>query len=165
MLNRLLKNLCVLAVNFLNLLLGGSLPPFVCVCVIVEEQGRFLVVESARERFAFPGGFVRWHEGPAQAARREGKEETGLLLRVNDVIGYYSSPATRFRSTSTLNIVFSAEVVCGVLRGSHEGRPRWLDESELRAKMEPLSRRMLDDYHHHQCVALTVLETVGPEHH
>lgn len=160
MLYRIVKKLFVLSVNILNLLLAGNLPPFVCVCVIVEEQGRFLVVESAQGRFTFPGGFVRWRELPVQAARREGKEETGMLLRINDVIGHYSCPSKHFRSASTLDIVFHAEVVGGELRSSIEGKPAWLDAAEVQRNMGNNAQHMFDDYLKHRCTARHRLEAV-----
>jgi ADP-ribose pyrophosphatase YjhB (NUDIX family) len=145
----------------LNFLLAGNLPPFVCVCMIVEEQGRYLVIESPKDRFTFPGGFVRWREYPAQAAQREGKEETGMLLHINDVIGHYAYPSKHFKSASTLDIVFHAEVAGGELRDSVEGKPTWLNETEVRTKMGLTYQRLLDDYLQHDCSALPRLEAAG----
>ncbi|HVB72964.1 MAG TPA: NUDIX hydrolase [Ktedonobacteraceae bacterium] len=154
---RFVKKLFSLSVNVLNFLLAGNLPPFVCVSVIVEEQGRYLVIESPKDHFTFPGGFVRWREHPAQAAQREGKEETGMLLHINDVIGHYSCPSKHFRSASTLDIVFHGEVAGGALRSSVEGKPTWLSEAEVRMNMGIRAQRMLDDYLLHRCTAPRLL--------
>lgn len=51
------KKLFSHSVNILNFLLAGNLPPFVGVRVIIEEQGRYLVIESPKDHFTFPGGF------------------------------------------------------------------------------------------------------------
>ncbi|HLX57548.1 MAG TPA: NUDIX hydrolase [Ktedonobacteraceae bacterium] len=157
---RFVKKLFSLSVNIFNFLLAGNLPPFVGVRVITEEQGRYLVIESPKDHFTFPGGFVRWREHPAQAAQREGKEETGLNLHISDVVGYYSCISTNFRSASALDIVFHGEILGGELLSSVEGKPNWLDESEVLTKMGPLYGRMLDDYLHHQCTARAKLEAV-----
>jgi ADP-ribose pyrophosphatase YjhB (NUDIX family) len=145
---RLAKSLFALSVNVLNLLLAGNLPPFVCVQVIIKEQGRYLVIESSRDDFTFPGGLVRWREHPAQAAYREGKEETGLHLSIKAVVGCYPCVASHFGATSCLDIVFCAEVVGGTLRSSVEGKARWLEEPEVRLKMSACGQKLLDDYLH-----------------
>ena len=159
---RLAKRLFCFSVNMLNLLVAGNLPPFVTVCAIVEKDGRYLVVESSKDRFSFPGGFVRWRELPVQAAQREGKEETGLHLSIRDVVGYYpcASAHLNFRSTSCLVIAYHAEVIDGELRNSIEGKPTWLDESAVRAKMGTLAQLMLHDYLHHTCTTCAGSEAV-----
>src|ERR1700680_3530815 len=135
MFHRFVKLLFGLSVNMLNFLLGGNLPPFVGVRMIVEEQGRYLVIESPKDHFTFPGGFVRWREYPAQTAKREGKEETGLHLHISDVVGYYSHITPHCRSTSGLDVVVHAEVLGGELHSSAEGKPKWLEERGVRTKM------------------------------
>jgi ADP-ribose pyrophosphatase YjhB (NUDIX family) len=132
--------------NTLNGLLGGNLPPFGSAAVIVEERDHYLVVELPRGRVAFPGGFMIWREHPKQTAQREAKEETGLLVRVGDLIGTYSSTSDSFTCMSTVSSVYAAEVMDGVLRPSIEGRPCWLDEEELRRRLTEHSRAILDDY-------------------
>ena len=47
---------------------------------------------------------------------------------------------------STVSCVYAAEVIGGVLRNSVEGRPCWLDEEELRKRLSPHSRGILEDY-------------------
>jgi ADP-ribose pyrophosphatase YjhB (NUDIX family) len=87
-----------------------------------------------------------WREHPKQTAQREAKEETGLLVRVGDLIGTYSSTSDSFTCMSTVSSVYAAEVMDGVLRPSIEGRPCWLDEEELRRRLTEHSRAILDDY-------------------
>lgn len=145
----LLTKLSGICFNILNWILGGNLPPFGCVCIFVEEQGHYLVIESAKGQCTLPGGFIRWRETPAQTVQREGKEETGLDLRVGNVLSYYSKPSRRFDAMSGLVIILHAEVVGGELHSSVEGRPYWLTESEFRTKMSSFYRDILDDYLHH----------------
>jgi ADP-ribose pyrophosphatase YjhB (NUDIX family) len=132
--------------NVLNLLLAGNLPPFGSAGVVVEKEGRFLVVQQLKGDYAFPGGFMRWHEHPAQTVRRECKEETGLDIRVGNVIGYYSTTSHRIDRMSTLNIMFAGEVIGGQLHESIEGRPCWLREEELCGKLTTLHKTVLADY-------------------
>lgn len=146
MLHNLFKICVSVSFNMLNVLLGGKLPPLGSAAVIVEERDHYLVVELPRGRVAFPGGFMTWREHPRQTAQREAKEETGLLVRVGDLIGTYSITSDHFTSMSTMSSVYAAEVVGGALRPSIEGRPCWLDEEELRGKLTKNSRAILDDY-------------------
>jgi ADP-ribose pyrophosphatase YjhB (NUDIX family) len=135
-----------LCFNTLNVLLGGNLPPFGSAAVIVEEQDRYLVVELPRGRVVFPGGFMTWREDPIHTAQREAQEETGLLVRVDHLIGTYFSASDSFVNMSTVSCVYAAEVIGGVLRNSVEGRAFWLHEDELRKRLSPHSRGILDDY-------------------
>jgi ADP-ribose pyrophosphatase YjhB (NUDIX family) len=143
---KLLKKYVGVFFNILNVLLGGNLPPFGCVNVIVEEQGRYLMVELPNGYLAFPGGFMRWGEHPQQAARRETREETGYLLEVGDMTGYYSSVSQSIDRMSTVTLAFQAKVVSGELRGSIEGKPCWVDEQTLHQRLLPRCIDIFDDY-------------------
>ena len=132
--------------NILNLLLKGNLPPFGCVCIIVEQDERYLVVERPEGSLVFPGGFMRWKERSEQSAQREGKEETGLDLRIGDILGCYTTPSKDFTAMSTISIVHRAEIVGGALKSSIEGRPYWVDEETLRSRLEAHYFIILDDY-------------------
>src|SRR2546426_1788408 len=150
MLYRLLYRLLLKAVgicfNLLNLLLAGNLPPFVTVCVIVEEQGRYLVIDQGNGRFTLPGGFLRWREHPAQAAIRECEEETGLCVKVGDIVSQRAAITHRFDHMSTLTLTYQATLMSGHLRGSIEGQPCWKSETELCGKMTSYSMLILEDY-------------------
>src|SRR5579864_4118115 len=115
MLYDLLKMFVSMCFNLLNKLLGGGLPPFGSTAVIVEQDNRYLVVELPRRRLVFPGGFMKWREKPAQTAKREGKEETGLDLRIDHLINIYSRASTSPFNMSTICFVYRAEVVGGKL--------------------------------------------------
>lgn len=131
--------------NILNLLLFGNLPPFGCVSVVIEDEGRFLLLKIG-EVYAFPGGFMRWHEHPTQAAKREVYEETGLHVKIGDLIGYYSIDSTAVTRMSTLILVFCGEVIGGELRGGIEGQPVWLTEAEVRSNLVPQHAHLFEQY-------------------
>jgi 8-oxo-dGTP pyrophosphatase MutT (NUDIX family) len=132
--------------NILNVCLAGNLPPFGAVCVIVQDQGRYLLFRSPEGRLLFPGGLMRWREHPPQAAERECLEETGLQVAVQNLIGYYTHSSKSFGNMSTLTLVFSGALVGGRLRGSVEGNPCWVEESKLLEMIDGFHRSMLDDY-------------------
>jgi len=132
--------------NILNTLLKGNLPPFGCVCIIIEQDERYLVVERPEGSLVFPGGFMRWKERSEQTARREGKEETGLDLHIGDILGCYTIPSTGFTAMSTITVVHRAEIIGGTLKSSIEGHPYWVDEETLRSHLEEDYSIILNDY-------------------
>ena len=146
MLYDLRKKLVSVCFNLLNKLLGGGLPPFGSVAVIVEQDNRFLMVELPRGKLVFPGGFMKWDETPTQAALREGKEETGLDLRIGHLINIQSRPSRTLFRMSTVCFIYRAEVVGGKLRKNIEGRPLWMTEEQIRAHFRQETLGVLDDY-------------------
>ncbi|GHO53482.1 NUDIX hydrolase [Ktedonobacter robiniae] len=146
MLYDLLKRCTSIFFNLLNWLLGGKLPPFCSAVVVVEEQGRYLVVQLPGQRTVFPGGFMNWRETPQQGAQREGLEETGLHLEIGDMVGCYTLTSDSWTNMSNLSFVFQARVTGGELRDNIEGRPCWLSEDELYAQLNEHGRRILADY-------------------
>lgn len=133
----MLKRLVGIFFNVLNLLLAGNLPPFGCVCVIVEDQNQYLVVERPKGGYVFPGGFMRWREQPMQTAQRECEEETGLRLEVKTLIGCSSNASDHITRMSTLTVIYLAEVVGGNLKNSIEGRACWLPEADIMRLLHP----------------------------
>ena len=141
-----LKTWVAIFFNLLNFLLAGNLPPFGSVCVIVEEQGRYLVLQRPEGYFVFPGGFMRWREHPEKTGLRECKEETGLQIQITQLIGCSSTLSSGPGSMSTLSVIFHATVVSGTLRSSIEGKPMWMDEAELHDKLFKKQSSILENY-------------------
>ena len=132
--------------NIFNILLKGNLPPFGTVCILVEQDGQYLVVEQKDGSLVLPGGFMRWKERSEQTAQREGKEETGLDLRIGAIVACYTTPSIGFTAMSAVTIIHRAEVVGGELRSSIEGRPCWVDEETLRNHLKENHITILDEY-------------------
>ena len=91
--------------------------PKVAAAVLVEREGRVLLVRRVNEPFrglwTLPAGFVNGGEDPAQAAERECLEETGLsvrVTRVHNVVAGKEHPRG-----ADFVIVYHAEVVGGEL--------------------------------------------------
>jgi len=129
-LNWLREKSVFISFNILNVLIAGNLPPLGRVSVVIEEQGRYLFIEISKGCLIFPGGFIRWNESPSQAAIRECLEETGLHVKLGNIIGYISAPSKGLSQLSTLTFVYQGKIISGELRGSTEGYPSWHSEPE-----------------------------------
>lgn len=92
--------------------------PTTDVCIYEPGLGVLLIRRrNPPHGFALPGGFVDEGESCEEAARREMLEETGLEVRLEGLLGVYSSPGRDPRA-HTMSVVYV-------------GRP--LDLSRLRA--------------------------------
>lgn len=146
-----MRKLAGISFNILNVVLAGNLPPLGSICIVVEDRGRYLLLQRPGGELVFPGGFMRWREHPEQTAQREFQEETGLQVRLqHSIIGWHSNVSTHFDRISSLTLVYCGEVTGGEMRGSVEGQPCWLDESELRGMLESRYGGILDEYLEHR---------------
>lgn len=108
--------------------------PKVAAAVLVEQDGRVLLVRRVNEPFrglwTLPAGFVDAGEDPARAAERECLEETSLIVRatkVLDVIAGREHP----RGADFI-IVYQSEVVSSELcAGDDADAAEWFDYQEL----------------------------------
>ena len=108
--------------------------PKVAAAVLVEQDGRVLLVRRVNEPFrgfwTLPAGFVDAGEDPARAAERECLEETSLTVRttrVMDVIAGREHP----RGADFI-IVYSAQLISGVpLACDDADQVGWFERSNL----------------------------------
>ncbi|MBD3402596.1 NUDIX domain-containing protein [candidate division GN15 bacterium] len=68
-----------------------------------------------KNQWAIPGGFVDIGETVEQAAVREAKEETGLEVQLDRLVGVYSDP-NRDPRGHTVSVVFLARPTGGTLQ-------------------------------------------------
>jgi 8-oxo-dGTP diphosphatase len=91
--------------------------PKVAAAVLIEQDGRVLLVRRVNEPFrglwTLPAGFVNGGEDPAEAAARECLEETGLNVRVTNVLDVISG--LEHERGADFVIVYHAEVLSGEL--------------------------------------------------
>ena len=86
--------------------------PKVAVGVLAERRGRLLLVKRNHEphlgEWSFPSGYIDAGEELEEGAVRETKEETGLDIRIDRLLGAYST-----RGERVIFIAFAARVVRG----------------------------------------------------
>jgi 8-oxo-dGTP pyrophosphatase MutT (NUDIX family) len=129
--------------------------PFITVASIIEDDGKFLLVEESTEdgiRFNQPAGHLEPNETIIEAAARETLEETAYTFIPEYLIGiYYWYYAAK--DTTYLRFAFGGKITGhdpdrklddGIIRAS------WVSESEIRACVDqhrnPLLLRCIEDY-------------------
>ncbi len=93
--------------------------PKVAACTVVETEGGVVLlrrtIEPGYGMWTAPGGFVDRFETVPAAAVRETREESGLDVRIVDLLGVYS-----YEDAEVVVIFYHAEVVGGTLGAGDE---------------------------------------------
>lgn len=103
--------------------LGHITPKVGADAAIFNEKGELLLMDRADGTgWCLPCGWVEPGESPAQAAVRETREETGLEVAVQKLVGVFYRPASaRNGPHSMVAVVHLCQVLSGELALSHEG--------------------------------------------
>ena len=90
---------------------------------IFNNQGEILLMKRYDGRgWCLPCGFVEQNEKTSEAAVRETREETGLEVKVKQLVGVFTrKPNSKNGPHTTIGIVYLCEIIGGELRLSHEG--------------------------------------------
>ena len=127
----------------------GDLPRHVIAVFVFLRQGNaiLLVRQGYGKRYwSLPGGVVEAGETLEQAAIREVKEETGLDIVIQRVVGLYSKP-----DEEALAITLAGEVVGGLLSSNHEiSECGYFDREHLPEPVREHFRQRLSDYFNDQ---------------
>lgn len=81
------------------------LNPIPAVDMIIKYNNGIVLVKRRDGKYALPGGFMEFGESAESAAIRETKEETGLDLKLEKLLGVYSDPK-RDPRTHIISITF-----------------------------------------------------------
>lgn len=121
--------------------------PGVGVTVAVVEGGRVaLQLREDTRLWCLPGGAIEPGESLAEAAVREVREETGLVVQLTRLVGVYSRP--QWVDGGNHSVLFAALPIGGDLRG-YEARETldaaYFDPARLPASLVWWHRRMIAD--------------------
>jgi 8-oxo-dGTP diphosphatase len=102
---------------------------------IRDRNGRVLLVSRGRPPFlghwGLPGGFCEWKETTEDCCARETLEETGLTVRVGELLGVYSRPDRDPRGHN-VTVLYAAKPLKGRARGGDDAaEARWFSPREL----------------------------------
>lgn len=108
--------------------------PKLVVGVIPERRGRILLMRRGIEprygAWTFPGGFMEIDESVEECASREAREETGVDVRILDLIGVYSKPGPH--GPGIVSIVYRGRVASGRVSPGREAlEARWFDPAAI----------------------------------
>ncbi len=135
-----------LAFRLIVLLTLGQISPLLSASIIIEQDGKFLLVErSDGLGYTIPGGIVRYSETVEQCVLREAREETGYTVAITGLVGIYAAPKRdpRFRAIA---IAYKGHIVSGNRHGSSEGEPSWYESAEVFGHMAFDCEEILKDF-------------------
>jgi len=148
--------------------------PRVTVAALIEQDGRFLLVEEQTPdglRLNQPAGHLEAGESPQQGVVREALEETGRVFAPQGLVGVYLSRTRRtteqgVQDVSYLRLAFFGSASApDPQRALDDGivRTLWMDVDALRASTSrhrsPLVLRCVEDYLRGQRYPLELIST------
>lgn len=122
------------------------LDPKVAAVVLVSDGDRMVMIKRGVEpqmgRWAFPSGYVDRGEVVEHAAVREVKEETGLDVELDGLVGIYS-----LEGNPVILAVFAAHAVGGTLQAGHDAEEAsWFAADGLPNLPFPHDQQILSDW-------------------
>jgi 8-oxo-dGTP diphosphatase len=108
--------------------------PKVAAAVLIEQDSRVLLVrrvnEPHRGLWTLPAGFVNAGEDPAEAAARECLEETGLIVKIKNVLDVIAG--REHERGADFIIVYSAIVISGEMYPADDADAvEWFERNHL----------------------------------
>jgi len=96
--------------------------PAVAVLALITRNDQVLLVQRANDPkkglWVTPAGFMEWDEDPAEAARREVMEETGLDVHIDRLIDVFHTPSDG--GLADVVIAYAASIVGGTLQAADD---------------------------------------------
>jgi 8-oxo-dGTP diphosphatase len=118
--------------------------------LVIEHDGSIVLIRRKFEPFedtwCLPGGHVEEGEQVKEAAQREAREETGLDVELQDILGVYDEPGRDPRGP-IISIVYTAEAESTDLRAETDAaEARWFDLDDLPNEFGFDHAQILEDY-------------------
>src|SRR5579875_1458360 len=104
--------------RLIALLTLGQISPILSACVILEKDGKFLLIDRTDGLgYTIPGGIVRYRETVEQCVLREAQEETGYRVAIEGIVGVYSA-LRRDPRLRAVSIAYRGSIETARRRGS-----------------------------------------------
>ncbi|MDY6776509.1 MAG: NUDIX hydrolase [Candidatus Nanohaloarchaea archaeon] len=118
--------------------------------IIIEESGEVVLIKRGAEPFrgtwSLPGGHVEEGEQVEEAAVREAREETGLEVEVEHVLGIYDEPGRDPRGP-VISVAYVCRPVGGELEADTDAeKAHWFELDDLPGELGFDHRKILDDF-------------------
>ena len=124
--------------------------------VIVRDSQGFILLEKRSDcsTWGLPGGKIEPGESAMDAAVREVKEETGLTIVIERMLGVYSEPESRMVTfldngdvVQLVDIIVEGKIIAGQLSCSIESEElRFFNPKSLPTDIVPPAKAPLEDY-------------------
>ena len=120
-----------------------------CDTFILNEKDQVLLIQrSDSGLWALPGGFNDLGETPSECAARECLEETGYVVKIEELLGVFSSKNYEYlhyqwKDNEIVHILFRGVVVGGSAKTSNETKDvQWFSKDELPELFDGHQRRI-----------------------
>jgi len=109
--------------------------PKVTVDGVIMDKEKVVLIKRKNQpyknKWALPGGYVEYGESTEQAIAREVKEETGIEIEIERLVGVYSDP-NRDPRGHTISIVYLCKPKCEKLEGGDDAKEaKWFPLGSL----------------------------------
>ncbi len=134
-----------LLMNALRVITLGQISPVLSVSALIVRDHQVLLLRRPDGRYTLPGGVVRYGETCTAALQREVREETGLEVLAEGLVGIYSDPRRVGRFHSVV-VVYRCQPLNDALHGSYEGHPLWVSLDQLPGHWSRETGLVIQDY-------------------
>ncbi len=126
-------------------------------CIIIYKNGKILLQKRKDNGcWAIHGGAVEMGEPVDDAAKRELKEETGLIANYIELFGVYSGEDRLFTYPNgdevySIGIIYICKDFSGdfIEETNETSDLKWFNINELPEDINPLNKRLLKDFEHY----------------
>jgi len=91
-------------------------------CVVLNEKNELLIIKRKFApkvgEWALPSGYMEVYQTPEQTAIDELQEETGLIAKIDEFLGYFSGPSPIYKNI--INFGFLMKVTGGKLQAGDD---------------------------------------------